>query len=149
MWGQQGLIYGQYPDPSGKYPAGHYSFEGDPEAIPVAPDWLLAEMKSAKAPETWIKNRAALDLSDRTEDEVAVIITECLDVIENRGAGCRDHWIKVGMAIHSVLPNDLGLTLWASWSAKDVEFADEWGHEATRVSSPGTASSRAVPGWAR
>ena len=127
LWGRQGLIYGRYPGSKcGKYPAGHYSFEGDPEAIPVAPDWLIAEMKSAKAPETWIKNRAALDLSDRTEDEIAVIATECLDVIENRGAGCRDHWIKVGMAIHSVLPNELGLTLWSNWSAKDPEFADEW-----------------------
>ena len=25
-----------------------------------------------------------------------------------------------------MLPNDLGLTLWSAWSAKDVEFADEW-----------------------
>ena len=103
-----------------------YSFEGDPDSVPVAPEWLLAEMKAAKTPETFIKNRTALDLSDRTEDEVAVIITECLDVIENRGAGNRDHWVKVGMAIHSVLPNDLGLELWSAWSAKDVEFAEEW-----------------------
>ena len=127
LWGQQGLIYGEYPGSKcGKYPAGQYSFEGDPEAVPVAPEWLLAEMKAAKTPETFIKNRTALDLSDRTEDEVAVIITECLDVIEQRGAGNRDHWVKVGMAIHSVLPNDLGLTLWSAWSAKDVEFAHEW-----------------------
>ena len=127
LWGQQGVIYGDYAGSKcGKYPAGSYSFEGDPEAVPVAPEWLLAEMKAAKAPETFIKNRTALDLSDRTEDEVAVIITECLDVIEQRGAGNRDHWVKVGMAIHSVLPNDLGLELWSKWSAKDVEFADEW-----------------------
>ena len=127
LWGQQGVIYGDYPGcKDGKWPAGSYSFEGDPEAVPVAPEWLLAEMRAAKAPNSFIKNRTALDLSDRTEDEVAVIITECLDVIENRGAGNRDHWIKVGMAIHSVLPNDLGLTLWSGWSAKDVEFADEW-----------------------
>ena len=127
LWGSQGLIYGAYAGSScGKYPVGDYSFEGDPEAVPEAPEWLLAEMKAAKAPETFIKNRTALDLSDRTEDEVAVIITECLDVIENRGSGQRDHWVKVGMAIHSVLPNDLGLTLWSAWSAKDVEFSDEW-----------------------
>lgn len=127
LWGQQGLIYGEYPGSKcGKYPAGAYSFNGDPQDVPVAPEWLLAEMKAAKTPETFIKNRTALDLSDRTEDEVAVIITECLDVIEQRGAGNRDHWVKVGMAIHSVLPNDLGLTLWSAWSAKDVEFAHEW-----------------------
>ena len=99
---------------AGSIQRAHYSFEGDPEAVPVAPEWLLAEMKAAKTPETFIKNRTALDLSDRTEDEVAVIITECLDVIEQRGAGNRDHWVKVGMAIHSVLPNDLGLTLWSN-----------------------------------
>ena len=127
LWTPQGLIYGDYPGSKcGKWPAGSYTFEGDPEAVPVAPDWLIAEMKAAKTPTGIVKNRTALDLSDRTEDEVAVIVTECLDVIDNRGAGQRDHWIKVGMAIHSVLPNDLGLTLWAAWSAKDVEFADEW-----------------------
>ena len=54
-------------------------FTGDAEDVPVAPDWLLAEMKAAKTPETFIKNRTALDLSDRTEDEVAVIVTECLE----------------------------------------------------------------------
>ena len=127
LWGSQGLIFGAYAGSScGKYPVGDYSFEGDPDSVPEAPEWLLAEMKAAKAPETFIKNRTALDLSDRTEDEVAVIITECLDVIENRGSGQRDHWVKVGMAIHSVLPNELGLTLWSAWSAKDVEFAHEW-----------------------
>ena len=127
LWGQQGVIYGEYPGSKcGKYSAGHYSFEGNPDDVPVAPEWLLAEMKAAKTPETFIKNRTALDLSDRTEDEVAVIITECLDVIENRGAGNRDHWVKVGMAIHSVLPNEVGFELWSGWSAKDVEFADEW-----------------------
>ena len=77
-----------------------------------------------------------------------MIVTECLDeVIDNRGAGQRDHWIKVGMAIHSVLPNDLGLTLWAAWSAKDVEFADEWATSATPVSSRGAALSLGGLGW--
>ena len=112
LWGQQGLIFGAYPgSKDGKWPAGEYGFEGDMDAIPDAPEWLIAEMKAAKTPASFIKNRSALDLSDRSEDEIAVIITECLDVIENRGAGNRDHWVKVGMAIHSVLPNDLGLTL--------------------------------------
>ena len=127
LWGAQGLIFGAYPgSKDGKAPVGEYGFEGDPDVVPVAPDWLIAEMKAAKKPTGFIKNRTALDLSDRTEDEVAVIITECLDVIENRGAGQREHWVRVGMAIHSVLPNELGLTLWSAWSAKDVEFASEW-----------------------
>lgn len=127
LFGAQGVIYGAYPgSQDGKWPAGEYDFTGDPDAVPEAPAWLLAEMKAAKAPNTFIKNRTALDLSDRTEDEIAVIITDCLDVIQPRGAGQRDHWIRIGMAIHSVLPNDLGLTLWASWSAKDLDFAHEW-----------------------
>lgn len=127
LFGAQGVIYGAYPgSQDGKWPAGEYDFSGDPDAVPEAPAWLLAEMKAAKAPNTFIKNRTALDLSDRTEDEIAVIITDCLDVIQPRGAGQRDHWIRIGMAIHSVLPGDLGLTLWSAWSAKDLDFAHEW-----------------------
>ena len=143
LWGQQGLIYGEYPGSKcGKYPAGQYSFEGDPEAVPVAPEWLLAEMRAAKTPETFIKNRTALDLSDRTEDEVAVIITECLDVIEQRGAGNRDHWVKVGMAIHSrVAQRSRDCTLWSAWSAKDVEFAEEWNRGNPCETAHGTALS--------
>ena len=80
------------------------ALRGIPDIVPVAPSWLLGEMRAAKTPSSFIKNRTALDLSDRTEDEIAVIVQECLGVIENRGSGQRDHWIKVGMAIHSVLP---------------------------------------------
>ena len=127
LWGPQGLIYGDYPGSSdGKWGEGSYVFEGDPDHVPVAPDWLIAEMKAAKAPTGFLKNRTALDLSDRTEDEIALIINDCCTVIENRGSGQRDHWIKIGMAIHSVLPNERGLELWAEWSRKDAEFADEW-----------------------
>ncbi len=127
LWGAQGLIYGDYPGSSdGKWAEGSYKFEGDPDSVPAAPDWLIAEMKAAKKPTGFLKNRTALDLSDRTEDEIALIINDCCTVIENRGSGQRDHWVKVGMAIHSVLPNERGLELWANWSRKDAEFADEW-----------------------
>ena len=127
LFGAQGVIYGAYPgSQDGKWPAGEYSFEGDPDNVPQAPAWLLAEMRLAKAPSSFIKNRTALDLSDRTEDEIAVIINDCLDVIQPRGAGQRDHWIRIGMAIHSVLSNDLGLELWSKWSSKDLDFAHEW-----------------------
>ena len=129
LWGRQGLIYGEYPGSSdGKAKAGHYSFEGDLDNIPDAPGWLIAEMKAAKSPDGkgFIKNRSALDLSDRTEDEVAQIVQECLNVITHQGIGSREHWVKVGMAIHSVLPGDLGLTLWAGWSSDDPEYHDEW-----------------------
>ena len=35
------------------------------------------------------------------------------------------------MAIHGVLPNDLGLG-YVHWSAKDVEFAEEWSAATSR-----------------
>ena len=129
LWGRQGLVYGAYPGShDGKAPEGSYGFEGDPDGIPDAPDFLIAEMKAAKAKEGkgFISNRKALDVSDRTEDEIAQIIQECLKVVPHQGVGSNEHWVKVGMAIHSVLPNELGLTLWSAWSAKDPEFADEW-----------------------
>ena len=127
LWGRQGLLYGAYPGSSdGKAPAGFYGFEGDLEAIPEAPGWLLAEMKDHAGREVadggFIKNRKALDFSDRDPAEVAEIVQSALRVIPGQGAGSRDHWVKVGMAIHSELPTDLGLTLWAAWSAEDPEY---------------------------
>jgi hypothetical protein len=127
LWGRQGLLYGAYPGSSdGKGAEGFYGFEGDLEAIPEAPAWLLAEMKdhAGKGPADggFIKNRKALDFSDRAPEEVAEIIQSALRVIPGQGGGSRDHWIKVGMAIHSELPTDLGL----AWSADDPEFADDW-----------------------
>jgi len=131
LWGRQGLLYGAYPGSSdGKAPAGEYGFEGDLEAIPEAPAWLLAEMRDHAGKEVadggFIKNRKALDFSDRDPAEVAEIIQSALKVIPGQGAGSRDHWVKVGMAIHSELPTDLGLTLWSAWSAEDPEFSQEW-----------------------
>ena len=131
LWGRQGLLYGAYPGSSdGKAPAGEYGFEGDLEAIPEAPAWLLAEMRDHAGKEVtdggFIKNRKALDFSDRDPAEVAEIIQSALKVIPGQGAGSRDHWVKVGMAIHSELPTELGLTLWSAWSADDPEYSDEW-----------------------
>ena len=131
LWGRQGLLYGAYPGSSdGKAPAGHYGFEGDLEAIPEAPEWLLAEMRDAAGKDVqdggFIKNRKALDFSDRDPAEVAEIIQSALRVIPGQGSGSRDHWVKVGMAIHSELPTDLGLTLWSAWSAEDPEFFQDW-----------------------
>jgi hypothetical protein len=131
LWGRQGLLYGAYPGSSdGKAPVGRYGFEGDLEAIPEAPAWLLAEMRDSAGKELqdggFIKNRKALDFSDRDPAEVAEIIQSALRVIPGQGAGSRDHWVKVGMAIHSELPTDLGLTLWAAWSSDDPEYSEEW-----------------------
>jgi len=131
LWGRQGVIYGAYPGSSdGKAPEGQYGFEGDLEAIPDAPEWLLAEMRDHAGKEIqdggFIKNRKALDFSDRDPAEVAEIIQSALKVIPGQGNGSRDHWVKVGMAIHSELPTDLGLTLWSAWSAEDPEFSQDW-----------------------
>ena len=113
----------------GAYPGGHsseegfYTLTGDLSKIPVAPAWLLAEMKAPPKP---VQNKKDLDFSDRTEDEIAQIIHDCLSVISHQGLGSREHWVRVGMAIHSALPNDLGLSLWSFWSAQDPDFAAEW-----------------------
>jgi hypothetical protein len=131
LWGRQGVIYGAYPGSSdGKAPDGHYGFSGDLNSIPEAPEWLLAEMRDASGKDVadggFIKNRKALDFSDRDPGEVAEIIQSALKVIPGQGASSRDHWIKVGMAIHSELPTELGLVLWSAWSAEDPEYSDDW-----------------------
>ena len=131
LWGRQGVIYGAYPGSSdGKATNGDYGFEGDLTAVPEAPEWLLAEMRDASGKGVsdggFIKNRKALDFSDRDPGEVAEIIQSALKVIPGQGAGSRDQWVKVGMAIHSELPTHLGFTLWSAWSAEDPEYSDEW-----------------------
>ena len=131
LWGRQGVLYGAYPGSSdGKAGEGFYGFHGDLDAIPDAPDWLIAEMRDHAGKELqdggFIRNRKALDFSDRDPSEVAEIVQCALNVIPGQGAGSRDHWIKVGMAIHSELPTDLGMTLWSAWSAEDPEFSQDW-----------------------
>ena len=123
LWGRrQGVCHGLYPG-SRTSKEGVYKLEGDLYSIPVAPEWLLAEMKK---PPVVHQNRKDLDFSDRTEDEIAQIIHECLSVITHQGVGSREHWIKVGMAIHSALPTELGLALWSNWSSHDPDYANEW-----------------------
>ncbi len=128
LWNRQGLIFGAYPG-STTSSEGIYGFEGDLDNVPTAPDWLIAEMKHIKANEQktgFLKNRSGLNISDRTEDERAQIIQECLSVIPTKGAGSREHWLHVGMAIHSELPNDVGLELWSVWSKNDPDYINEW-----------------------
>ena len=123
LWGRrQGVIYGAYPGGHSSE-EGFYELSGDLSNIPVAPAWLLAEMKAPPKP---VQNKKDLDFSDRTEDEIAQIIHECLSVISHQGLGSREHWVKVGMAIHSALPSEMGLALWSFWSSQDPDFAGEW-----------------------
>ncbi len=130
LWGRQGLICGEYPGHKAtNSPAGQYKFHGSLDDVPIAPNWIIAEMKASKHPETTSFRSKDLDFSDRTEDEIIEIVRDCLGVISPQGAGSRDHWIRVGMAIHSVLPNEIGLMIWSAWSAEDPDFAHEWENE--------------------
>ena len=126
LWGpnRQGLLMGAYPGHKRTgTPEGHYLLEGDLSTVPEAPAWLIAEMK---APPRTNQNRKDIDFSDRTSDEIIQIVGDCLSVIPHRGAGSREQWIQVGMAINSALPNDMGLALWSSWSAQDPDYSNEW-----------------------
>ena len=126
LWGpnRQGLLMGTYPGHKRtNTPEGHYLLQGSLKVIPEAPAWLIAEMK---APPRANQNRKDLDFSDRTDDEIIQIIGDCLSVIPHRGAGSREQWVQVGMAINSALPNDMGLALWSSWSAQDPDYSNEW-----------------------
>ena len=118
---RQGVIFGAYPGGKHSEP-GQYTFDGDLNDIPVAPDWLLAEMK--KPPKTLVTRDP--DFSDRTEEEIFEIIQDCLSVIPNKGKGSRDQWVKIGMAINSALPTEAGMMLWSAWSSEDPDYASEW-----------------------
>ena len=121
LWNKrQGVIYGEY------HAGGSYDLSGDLSAIPEAPDWVVAEMRAAKAPSGLIKNRSVLNFDGRSPEQLQIIIEECLSVITNRGAGNRDHWVSIGMSIHSALPDAAGLELWSRWSAEDADYADSW-----------------------
>ena len=121
LWNKrQGVIYGEY------HAGGSYTLQGDLSEIPEAPDWVLAEMRAAKAPSGLIKNRSVLSFDGRSPEQLQTIIEECLSVIPNKGAGSRDEWVNIGMSIHSALPDEKGLELWSKWSAEDVDYADAW-----------------------
>jgi hypothetical protein len=132
LWGMQGVVAGVYPGSSdGKAPQGRYKLvQGDLGNIPEAPEWLLAEMRARKAQDMpskgLVKNRRGLDFSGRTQDELAEIVHDCLQVLPHLGRGSEDQWWHVGAMVAEVLPTDLGLTLWSAWSAMDPAYEEDW-----------------------
>ena len=129
LWTNQGLIFGEYPgNEKKKIPAGHYTFtDGDNgNEIPEAPAWLIAMMKAAKGKEGWIKNRRALRLTDRPPELRQQMIFECISVIPEQGPGSYEMWWRIGMAIHSELPDEIGYSFWKAWSVKDDHYEDDW-----------------------
>ena len=132
LWGMQGVIAGAYPGSSdSKAKPGQYKLvRGSFDAIPDAPEWLLAEMRARRdadaPPQGLIKNRKGLDFTGRTQDEIAEIIHDCLQVLPHLGRGSEDQWWQIGAMVAEALPTDLGLALWAAWSAQDPAFEDDW-----------------------
>ena len=133
LWGMQGVIAGEYPGSknTGAKPGKYQLVAGSFDAIPDAPEWLLAEMRARKLEDTpavgIVKNRRGLDFNGRTEDEIAEIIHDCLQVLPHLGRGSEDQWWQIGAMVAEALPTDQGLVLWSAWSAADPAFEDDWG----------------------
>jgi hypothetical protein len=123
LWGRQGLLFGAYKN------EGEYTFSGDVNNIPAAPEWLLERMR-----EQYRKLHERGDTrklrdsrySNRSREEKIEIARSCLSVIEPRGANSEQFWWEIGAMIHSELPNEDGLKLWEEWSRRDNEYADDW-----------------------
>jgi hypothetical protein len=81
-------------------------------------------MRNAKPKQGFIKNGRALRLTDRPADLSSQMIRECLDAIPALGPGSYFDWIKLGMAVHSELPDEDGLKLWTEFSNKDEAYDD-------------------------
>ena len=132
LWGMQGVIAGAYPGSrDGKAKPGHYRLVGGSfDAIPDAPEWLLAEMRARKMADApaqgLVKNRRGLDFSGRTQDEIAEIVHDCLQVLPHLGRGSEDQWWQIGAMVAESLPTPMGLALWAAWSEQDPAFQQDW-----------------------
>jgi hypothetical protein len=123
LWGRQGLLFGAYKD------EGEYTFTGDVNSIPTAPEWLLERMREQYRELNERKDSRKLRDSrfkNRSREEKIEIARSCLSVIEPRGANSEQFWWEIGAMIHSELPNEDGLKLWEEWSRRDNEYADDW-----------------------
>ena len=106
---------------------GAYTQEGDFNAIPEAPEWLIDAMKQSYAD----KQKPSVAKQDpkyatRTIEELQLIAENCLSVIEPQNHSDNDSWWRVGAMLHSALPNEIGLKLWSDWSKKDKSYAKDW-----------------------
>ena len=125
IWANQGVVAGDYPGNADGSPAGQYKLtSGSFNEIPEAPAWLLAMMTNAKPREGWISKGRTMRLTDRSEDDSARMIKECFSVIPPLGPSSYFDWVKLGMAVHSELPNQRGLDLWIDFSQKDNNYDD-------------------------
>ena len=121
LWGRQGLVGGAYKD------SGVYTQEGDFEAVPEAPEWLLAYMKeSFRGKQKTDEGKKDPRYGMRSTEELCLIVKNCLAVIQPQGRGSEDQWWRIGAMIHSELPGEEGLNLWREWSQRDDEYADDW-----------------------
>ena len=123
LWGRQGLVGGAYKS------GGAYTLEGDLNAVPEAPGWLLERMKESyresnnkSSSKTLKDGRWAM----RSKEERIAISQSCLSVIQPQGRGSEDLWWRIGAMLHSELPNEEGLNLWREWSLQDDEYSDDW-----------------------
>ena len=123
LWGRQGLLNGAYPS------GGSYTLEGDLNAIPEAPGWLLEHMKQSfkakndkKVPKPGRDRRWSM----RSTEERITIAQSCLSVIQPQGRGSEQLWWQIGAMLQSDLPDEEGLNLWREWSLQDSEYADDW-----------------------
>lgn len=123
LWGAQGVLCGAYKE------KGEYTFQGDVNAIPEAPEWLLERMREqyrkVNQTDTARKLRDTR-YTNRSREEKIAIAESCLSVIEPRGAFSERFWWEIGAMLHSELPNQDGLKLWEQWSQKDAEYAEHW-----------------------
>jgi len=123
LWGRQGLLNGAYPA------GGTYTLEGDLNAVPEAPGWLVELMKqSFKAKNDKKVTKSVRDgrWSMRSTEERIAIAQSCLSVIQPQGRGSEQLWWQIGAMLQSDLPGDEGLNLWREWSLQDSEYEDDW-----------------------
>lgn len=127
LWKNQGVIAGAYPGSSdGQYPEGEYQLvAGSFDDIPEIPKWLLTKMRNAKPRQGFFSRGRILRLTDRPEEVSAQMVFECLDAIPPLGESSYHEWIRIGMAVHSELPNETGLKLWTEFSKKDRAYTNQ------------------------